>query len=446
MLLLLLLSLLWLFRGSLISNGKKAKRHNTKNTRKYNQRALHRNANDENEKKMLNSTALKVASKLKSLIAQQVISRDDPQYDTFANVILPACYTTWVTPSGIQSHKYRCPFADCYTLLSKEVYIVRHLREQHYDQLPSGVFGQNASIFCHLCGYGPFKRHENYKLHLNGLTHLKSLIRAGRATDEQIHKWNEINSAEQENKLIQDELYETQSCASSSSSSSSSSSDALNMTSDSEASQHSLLDAERQGDRPEQAAPNAQATSAHEPTAVAEAATVARAAATATAAAAAAATATAAAPAGAAAAAAAAPATAPPPPVKATTSIVPAKSTSDLKTQGSSRASHATKAEPCDESYSDDSLTHEGLEGVNAEDFFEAIAILEASARAEASVTKNVKRISNVQLDRSLEEEMRTPRAKTSNPKGQQHANQNAEPADGECNKRMRQSTSVFFD
>lgn len=120
----------------------------------------------------------RVEQKISELIAMGCLQPDDEKFQFFKNVIVPSVVHEWITPRGINSHSYRCPFETCAVLVSRGQLLERHLREQHYTQIPIGVFGTLNSYNCKTCGQ-TFKRLEHLNKHLAGIKHLKTLVSQG---------------------------------------------------------------------------------------------------------------------------------------------------------------------------------------------------------------------------------------------------------------------------
>lgn len=154
-----------------------------------------------------------VEKKIDELIAMGCLQPDDEKFNFFKNVVVPSVVNEWITPKGVNSHSFRCPFETCAVLVSRGQLLERHLREQHYKDLPIGVFGTLNSHICKTCGQ-TFKRLEHLYKHFTGRKHLKSLISQGRivkkvfvslktfflgiATKEQRARWEEICNARRE--------------------------------------------------------------------------------------------------------------------------------------------------------------------------------------------------------------------------------------------------------
>lgn len=119
-----------------------------------------------------------VKEKLNELMAMGCLQPDDPKFEFFKTKIVPSVVNEWISPSGRNSHSYRCPFDRCAILVSRSKSLERHLREQHYNEMPLGVFGKQTSFQCIPCDLY-FRRYEHLRQHLEGRKHLKTLIGKG---------------------------------------------------------------------------------------------------------------------------------------------------------------------------------------------------------------------------------------------------------------------------
>ena len=120
----------------------------------------------------------KVNDKIADLLAMGCLQPDDPNFDFFKQKIVPAVVNEFILPSGLNSHSYRCPFETCGVLVSRSSILERHLREKHYEEIPTGVFGIRNSYKCIPCGQ-TFKRQEHLNTHYDGRKHLKNVISQG---------------------------------------------------------------------------------------------------------------------------------------------------------------------------------------------------------------------------------------------------------------------------
>lgn len=106
-----------------------------------------------------------------------------------------ALMRTWlcnVVPSCVYRHKsaqfgqtlfYVCCFPDCATPCSSQFTIVRHYREQHFERLPAGIFGDLVVYKCPTCPGLDFKRPAHLQQHLASNNHLSRLSMLGKKID-----------------------------------------------------------------------------------------------------------------------------------------------------------------------------------------------------------------------------------------------------------------------
>ena len=120
----------------------------------------------------------KVQKKINELVATGYLKYDDPKFNFFKERIVPSVVNKWITPRGVNSHSFKCPFEQCAALFSRSRSLERHLREQHYEQIPKGVFGYLNNHKCIPCDRS-FIRLEHWNQHLTGRKHLRALIVQG---------------------------------------------------------------------------------------------------------------------------------------------------------------------------------------------------------------------------------------------------------------------------
>ncbi|CAF0837365.1 unnamed protein product [Brachionus calyciflorus] len=139
----------------------------------------------------------KIQDKINELMAMGCLQPDDPKFDFFKRQIVPAVVNEYITPTGITSHSFKCPFENFAVLVSKGNILERHLREKHYEEIPIGVFGRLKTYKCSPCNQD-FKRREHLNRHLEGRRHLKNIISQGLATETQKTKWASICEAKRQ--------------------------------------------------------------------------------------------------------------------------------------------------------------------------------------------------------------------------------------------------------
>ena len=56
--------------------------------------------------------------------------------------------------------------------------LIRHYKEQHFAQMPPGIFGDIVFFNCELCGF-QFKRAAHLNAHLGSLNHIEKMAQNG---------------------------------------------------------------------------------------------------------------------------------------------------------------------------------------------------------------------------------------------------------------------------
>jgi hypothetical protein len=92
--------------------------------------------------------------------------------------ILPSVVNQFIdVEKGERTFYWRCPFDKCKEICATSSFIERHMREQHYEEIPIGVFGERSEYNCKLCTRTkPFKRREHFLKHKQSLKHLEVAI------------------------------------------------------------------------------------------------------------------------------------------------------------------------------------------------------------------------------------------------------------------------------
>ena len=65
------------------------------------------------------------------LIQNKMLNEDDERYGIFVGTILPSCLFHHIGKNRIVIPNYMCPFKNSHKLLSRTVFAIRHMREQH---------------------------------------------------------------------------------------------------------------------------------------------------------------------------------------------------------------------------------------------------------------------------------------------------------------------------
>ncbi|CAF1028403.1 unnamed protein product [Brachionus calyciflorus] len=94
------------------------------------------------------------------------LSSDDPLYENFTKKIVPSLIYEYNLPNGAKTNCYKCPFETCRIFFSRDYLLETHLVDQHYDEIPKGVFGIKDKFICEMC-YCKFKSFKAFKSHKN---------------------------------------------------------------------------------------------------------------------------------------------------------------------------------------------------------------------------------------------------------------------------------------
>ena len=136
------------------------------------------------------------------LIQNKMLNEDDERYEIFVGTILPSCLFHHIGKNRNVFPNYMCPFKNCHKLLSRKVFAIRHMREQHYFELPLGVFNKNENDFCDICDAGPFIRKEHFTQHKKSNNHIYKAVKAGRASRNEIDKYNALMESKERSKSL----------------------------------------------------------------------------------------------------------------------------------------------------------------------------------------------------------------------------------------------------
>ncbi|CAF1126874.1 unnamed protein product [Brachionus calyciflorus] len=88
----------------------------------------------------------------------------DPLYDNFTKNILPSCVSEYKLPNGANTNSFKCPFEACAIFFSRGHLLEAHFIDEHYDEIPIGVFGIKTVFICEMC-YCKFKSFKAFKSH-----------------------------------------------------------------------------------------------------------------------------------------------------------------------------------------------------------------------------------------------------------------------------------------
>lgn len=92
--------------------------------------------------------------------------------------VAPSCVFRHRCTDYGQTSFFKCCFASCSTPVSSQYALIRHYREQHYSQIPTGIFGNLVLHSCNACGL-QFKREEHLNQHFSSLGHITHMAMLG---------------------------------------------------------------------------------------------------------------------------------------------------------------------------------------------------------------------------------------------------------------------------
>lgn len=92
--------------------------------------------------------------------------------------IVPSCVYKYRSGDFGQTGFYICCFRNCARPLSSQFALIRHYKEQHFHQMPPGIFGEIVIFKCDLCGF-EFKRAAHLNAHFGSLAHIEKMAQNG---------------------------------------------------------------------------------------------------------------------------------------------------------------------------------------------------------------------------------------------------------------------------
>jgi hypothetical protein len=92
--------------------------------------------------------------------------------------VAPSCVFRHRCSEYGQTSFFKCCFSNCATPVSSQYALIRHYREQHYSQIPPGIFGNLVLYSCNACGL-QFKREEHLNQHFSSLGHITHMAMLG---------------------------------------------------------------------------------------------------------------------------------------------------------------------------------------------------------------------------------------------------------------------------
>lgn len=97
---------------------------------------------------------------------------------TWLGQVAPSCVYRYRSGDFGQTLFYRCCFTSCLRPVSSQFALMRHYREQHYNQIPEGIFGVLQVFKCIACAT-EFKREDHLKLHYQSVSHITQMAILG---------------------------------------------------------------------------------------------------------------------------------------------------------------------------------------------------------------------------------------------------------------------------
>ncbi len=111
-------------------------------------------------------------------IVQEIEDERAALMRTWLCSVAPSCVFRHRSTEFGQTSFFRCCFPNCATPLSSQFALIRHYREQHYSQIPAGIFGTQVIFNCVACGL-QFKREEHLNQHFSSLGHITKMAMRG---------------------------------------------------------------------------------------------------------------------------------------------------------------------------------------------------------------------------------------------------------------------------
>lgn len=93
--------------------------------------------------------------------------------------IVPSCVFRYRSSQYGQTSYFLCCFEGCAIPLSSQFAIIRHYREQHFEDMPIGIFGQIERHVCTACRV-EFKRKQHLNQHMTTITHITRMAMLGK--------------------------------------------------------------------------------------------------------------------------------------------------------------------------------------------------------------------------------------------------------------------------
>ena len=128
------------------------------------------------------------------------VSADDPLLPYWLLHVAPSCVYPIMVDGRPSFH--RCCFRDCAQPVNSQFALIRHYKEQHYHQIPQGIFGEIVYFPCKPCKV-LYKRLDHLKSHQTSQTHKAIMARLGdRGCASDVSVYRQARTQHEEDKLV----------------------------------------------------------------------------------------------------------------------------------------------------------------------------------------------------------------------------------------------------
>lgn len=127
----------------------------------------------------IRKSAASVVADFRDVDIERLDDRRAQLMRTWLCQIVPSCVYRHRSDQFGQTSFYMCCFQDCGRPLSSQYALIRHYREQHYDRMPTGIFGTLVWFKCVACRV-QFKRKKHLDKHYMSLNHISQMAMLGK--------------------------------------------------------------------------------------------------------------------------------------------------------------------------------------------------------------------------------------------------------------------------